>query len=344
VPLALAVLAIAVWRVPESWENGASKSLDYLGAGLTTLGLGLLVYGLIESSRFGFGHPLVVGTLGLGALLLSLFLLIEAHARQPMLPLALFHSRNFSGANLMTFFLYTALSGSMFFVPLNLIQVQGYSPTAAGAAWIPFILILFFLSRWSGGLVKHHGAKLPLLVGPSIAALGFLIFMLLGVGGSYWITFFPAVLVLGVGMALSVAPLTTTVMNAVPNNRAGIASGVNNAVSRVGGLLGIAVLGIVILHSFSRELDHRLIRADIPPEVRLSIDEQRFRLAAAMLPSNMDDETRIALRQAINESFIAGFRMVMLAAVGLALASALCAWIMIGGRLVRNSDAGQTLP
>jgi EmrB/QacA subfamily drug resistance transporter len=330
VPLAIAVLAIAIFRVPESREDDESKSLDWLGAGLATLGLGMLVYGLIESSRFGFGNPLVGGTLAGGALSLVVFLLTEAHAREPMLPSRLFRSRNFSGANLMTFFLYTALSGSMFFVPLNLIQVQGYSATAAGAAWIPFILILFFLSRWSGGLVKRHGAKLPLVVGPSIAALGFLMFTLLGIGGSYWTTFFPAVVVLGLGMALSVAPLTTTVMNAVPKNGAGIASGVNNAVSRIGGLLGIALLGIVIVYAFNRELDHRLARAELDTEVRLSIDEERVRLAGARLPRGMDEKTRIALRQAINESFVVGFRMVMVVAVGLALASSLCAWIMIG--------------
>jgi hypothetical protein len=185
---------------------------------------------------------------------------------------------------------------------------------------------------------------LPLGVGPSIAALGFLIFIQLGIGGSYWATFFPAVVVLGLGMALSVAPLTTTVMNAVANNRVGIAYGVNNAVSRVGGLLGIALLGIVIVHAFNRELDHRLARPDIPPEVRLSVDEQRVRLAGASLPASLDDEPRVALRQAINESFVGGFRMVMAAAVGLALASALCAWIMIGGTPAGNSDAGQTLP
>jgi EmrB/QacA subfamily drug resistance transporter len=332
VPLALAVLAIAILRVPESRENGESKSLDWWGAGLATLGLGTLVYGLIESSRFGFDHPLVIGTLVAGALSLAVFLLTEARARNPMLPLALFRSRNFSGANLMTFFLYTALGGSMFFVPLNLIQVQGYSATAAGAAWIPFILILFFLSRWSGGLVKRHGAKLPLVVGPTVAAVGFLIFMLPGIGGSYWTTFFPAVVVLGLGMALSVAPLTTTVMNAVPKNRAGIASGVNNAVSRIGGLLGVAVFGIVILHAFNRELDHRLTRVDMPPEVRRSIDEQRVRLAGAELPSGIGDQTRAALRQAINESFVVGSRIVMMTAVGLALASALCALILIGNR------------
>ena len=307
-----------------------SESLDWLGSGLGTLGLGTLVYGLIESSRFGFGHPLVICTLVVGVLSLAIFLLVEAHARNPMLPLTLFRSRDFSGANLMTFFLYTALGGSLFFVPLNLIQVQGYSATAAGAAWIPFILILFFLSRWAGGLVQKHGAKLPLVAGPAIAALGYALFTFLGIDGSYWTTFFPPVVVLGLGMAVSVAPLTTTVMNAVPKSRAGIASGINNAVSRIGGLLGIAVLGIVVLHAFNRELDQRLARLDIPPEVRRSIDDQRVRLAGAELPPGIDDQTQVALRQAINESFVVGFRVVMMTAVGLALVSALCALIMIG--------------
>ena len=329
VPLSLVVLAISLLRVPESRDEDENKSLDWRGAGLTTLGLGMLVYGLIESSRLGFGHPLVIGTLVVGALSLAIFLLVEAHVREPMLPLTLFRSRDFSGANLLTFFLYTALGGSLFFVPLNLIQVQGYSATAAGAAWIPFILIMFFLSRWSGGLVRSRGAKLPLVAGPVIAASGYALFILPGIGGSYWTTFFLPVVVLGLGMAVSVAPLTTTVMNAVPKNRAGIASGINNAVSRVGGLLGIAVLGIVVLYAFNRELDRGLARLDTPPEVHRFIDDQRVRLAGAELPPGIDDQTEVALRQAIDESFVAGFRVVMMTAVGLALVSAVCALLMI---------------
>ena len=330
VPLAVVVLAISFLRVPESRDNAESKSLDWLGAGLGTLGLGALVYGLIESSRLGFGHPLVISTLVVGVLALTIFLLFEANAREPMLPLTLFRSRDFSGANLMTFFLYTALGGSLFFVPLNLIQVQGYSATAAGAAWIPLILILFFLSRWAGGLVRTHRAKWPLVAGPTIAALGYALFTFLGIGGSYWTTFFPPVVVLGLGMAVSVAPLTTTVMNAVPKNRAGIASGINNAVSRIGGLLGIAVLGIVVLHAFNRELDQRLARLDIAPEIRRFIDDQRVRLAGAELLRDTDDQTQLAVRKEINESFVVGFRAVMMTAAGLALISALCALIMIG--------------
>ncbi len=340
VPLALGVLAISFLHVPESRDDDGSKRLDWLGAGLATLGLGTLVYALIESSRLGFGHPLVLVTLIAGALSLMAFLMVEARSQNPMLPLTLFHSRDFSGANLLTLFLYTALGGGMFFLPLNLIQVQGYSATAAGAVWLPFIFIMFFLSRWSGGLVKSYGAKLPLVVGPIIAALGYALFTLPGVGGAYWTTFFPAVAVLGLGTAVSVAPLTTTVMNAVAENKAGAASGVNNAASRLAGLLGIAILGIVILHAFNHELDRRLARLDITPEVQRSIDEQRVRLAGAELPSGVDDETRVTLRRAINKSFVFGFKVVMMTSVALALVSALSAFTMIEGKVLKPHRLG----
>lgn len=331
VPIALVVLGLSYWRVPESRDAG-KKRLDWLGAGLATLGLGSLVYGLIESSRLSFAHPLVLVALAGGAVSLALFIVIEARSPDPMLPLTLFRSRNFSGANLLTLFLYAALSGAMFFVPLNLIQVQGYSPTQAGAALLPFILILFLLSRWSGGLITRYGAKAPLVAGPIVAALGYALFIRPGVGGAYWVTFFPAVVVLGFGMALSVAPLTTTVMSAVEVNRAGVASGINNAVSRTAGLLGIAILGIVMLHAYSRGLDRRLAPLSVTAEARSSIDEQRARLGATEPPAGVNDETRAELKRAIDESFVFGFRMVMTTAVALALASALSAFMMIEGK------------
>jgi EmrB/QacA subfamily drug resistance transporter len=332
VPLAVVVLALSYWRVPESRDGAGAQRLDWLGAGLATASLGAIVYGLIESSRLGFGHPMVLSALAGGAIALILFILVETRSQFPMLPLTLFRSRNFSGANLLTLFLYTALSGGMFFVPLNLIQVQGYSATQAGAAWLPFILILFFLSPWSGGLVSRYGSKVPLVAGPILAALGFALFMLPVVGGSYWTTFFPPVAVVGFGMALSVAPLTTTVMSSVGADRAGIASGVNNAVSRTAGLLGIAILGIVVLHAFSSELDRRLAPLPITAEVRRAIAEQRVRLAAIEPPEGVSDETRAALRQVIDESFVFGFRVVMATAVGLALASAASAFVLIKGK------------
>jgi MFS family permease len=262
--------------------------------------------------------------------LIALFLW-EAHTQNPMLPLTLFRSRDFSGANLLTFFLYSALGGTLFFLPLNLIQVQGYAATAAGAALLPFILIMFFLSRWSGGLVDRYGAKLPLVVGPIIAGAGFALFAVPGVGAAYWSKFFPAIVVLGLGMATSVAPLTTTVMNAVPGNRVGIASGINNAISRAAGLLAIAVLGIVMLHAFDRALDRHLFALKLPASVQHSMEEQRINLAAATLPEEISPPLREILKQAINESFVEGFRCVMFIGAGLAIASAISSFVLING-------------
>lgn len=335
-PLAVVVLLISFCRVPESRDEGATKNLDWPGAALATVGLGGVVYGFIESSRLGFADKQVIGALLIGVLSLAVFFVLEARSRNPMLPLDLFRSRNFSGANLLTLFLYTALSGSMFFMPLNLIQVHGYSATAAGAAWLPFILIMFFLSRWSGGLVSRYGAKLPLVAGPIIASMGYALFIIPNAGGTYWTTFFPGVVVLGLGMATSVAPLTTTVMNSVAERHAGVASGVNNAVSRTAGLFGVAILGIVILHAYNGELDRRLEKLPLAPETRTVVDQQRVRLAGAELPSSIGNATQVELRKSINESFVFGFRVVMLTAVGLALASALSALVMIEGKAVEH--------
>ncbi|HXM35256.1 MAG TPA: MFS transporter, partial [Pyrinomonadaceae bacterium] len=275
------------------------------------------------------GSRSVVAALVWGTVSLTTFLFHETRVKNPMLPLDLFRSITFGGANLLTFLLYAALGGALFFLPLNLIQVQGYSATAAGAALLPFVVLMFLLSRWSGSLTDRFGARLPLVLGPVIAAAGYVLLMLPGAAGSYWTTFFPAVVVLGLGMAISVAPLTTTVMTAVSEERAGTASGINNAVARVAGLLAIAVLGIVMLHTFSRRFEERLIAINIPIEIRNSLSEQRG-LAAIELPMNLPPDTRVQIKQAVAGAFVSGFRVIMLIAAGLSLASAASSWLTIG--------------
>jgi EmrB/QacA subfamily drug resistance transporter len=335
VPIALFIIIVSLRRVPESSDK-ESKGLDWLGAILVTFGLSTLVYGLIESSRLGLGDRSVMTALAAAVALLALFLIVEARVSNPMLPLTLFRSRTFTGANLLTFLLYGALSGTLFFLPLNLIQVQHYSATAAGAAFLPFILIIFLLSRWAGGLVERYGPKIPLIIGPLIAALGFALFMLPGVNAGYWPNFFPPVAVLGTGMAISVAPLTTTVMNSVAQNRVGIASGVNNAVARGAGLLAIAVLGIVMLHSFNGALDRRLADENVPSAVWESLQTQRTKLAAASLPQDVDQITRQFIGHAISESFVHAFRLIMAIGATLATVSAIVAWILIGSQRRRR--------
>jgi MFS family permease len=239
---------------------------------------------------------------------------------------------NFSGANLLTLLLYAALGALLFFLPYNLIQVQGFTPTQAGAANLPLILILFFLSRWAGGLVAHYGAKLPLVIGPVVAACGFLMFARPGIGGNYWTTYFPAMIVLGLGMSGVVAPLTTTVMNSVNEGQAGVASGVNNAVSRVASLLSIAVLGMVAFYVFNNQLAQKLNSSTLTAPVKQAVLEQRNRLTQIEPPKGLNSDQQQVLKRSIDESFLSGFRWVMFISAGLALLSALSAWSMIEGK------------
>ena len=330
-PIAAAVIVISLWHIPESRSSTAEK-VDWLGAVLVTTGLGGMVYGFVESTDLGWRSPFVAGSLLLGTAALALFVIVERREASPMLPLQLFASRNFTGANLLTLFLYAAIGVFFFLFPLDLIQVQGYSATKAGAAILPMIVLVFLLSRWSGGLVTRYGPRRPLIVGPLIVALGFVLFALPGASGAYWTTFFPPIIVLGLGLAVTVAPLTTVVMNSVDQDHVGIASGINNAVSRVAGVLAIAVLGIVMVSAFGSRLNSTLSELSLSPEVLREVQANENKLAGLQVPRNLDASTAQAVRDSVQSAFVYGFRMVVLICAGLAVASAAITAKMISNR------------
>jgi MFS family permease len=321
VPLAAIVVVISIWHIPET-RIPTGRHLDWLAAFTATIGVGGVVYGFLESANLGWRHPRIISSLSAGVAALIAFVVVEARvAKSPLVPLALFRSASFSGANLMTLFLYSALGVFFFLLPLNLIQVQGYSATAAGAAGLPMILLMSTLSRWSGGLVGHYGPRLPLIIGPLIAGAGFVLFAMLSGRGSYWNTFFPAFIVLGLGMAVTVAPLTTVVMSSVEQEHAGAASGINNAVARVAGVLAIAILGLLLVNTFKCGLTHSLAGLNLAPGISRDLQRNAIRLAGLNPPGKLDARTSAAIRGAITTSFEFGFRVIMLTCASLAVIS-----------------------
>jgi EmrB/QacA subfamily drug resistance transporter len=254
VPFGVVSAALAVLFSEESKAPDA-KSIDWRGATMIVLSLICITWGLGALAKHGFADPCVGGTMILGIAAFFGFLALEA--REParaMMPLALFRSRSFSGANVMTLLLYFALSGTLYFLPFGLIRLGGYTATQAGAALLPLAIIIGFGSRLAGGLADKFGSRSSLTFGPIIAAIGLGVLAFADYRTSYWTDIFPSVCILAIGLAVTVAPLTASVMSSVGSGHAGIASGVNNAVARVAGLIAVAALGAVLFASFSWHL------------------------------------------------------------------------------------------
>lgn len=321
VPLLLVVIAVSLWRVPESRSEEA-RGLDGWGAVLATVALALVTFGLLESQVRAIQSLRVWAPIFAGIGVFGGFLWTEHRSRHPMMPLQLFRSSTFRGANSVTLFLYMALGGALFFLPFNLIQVQGFTATQAGLALLPVIGSITVLSRWAGGLIERVGARPPLVIGPAITAVGFALLAVPGAQAGYWTGFFPGLLAVGIGMGVAVAPLTTSVMNAVPESRVGTASGVNNAVARLANLLAVALFGLVVIAVFVPSLDTRLSGLDLPTEARAQIEAERTDLAATEPPDTLPEDVQAEVRDAIDASYVDGFRWAMLSAALLAAASA----------------------
>lgn len=338
-PIGIAALIVLFFFVPESRDETATGPIDYFGAVLVTLGLAGVTYGFISAPDLGFANPLVWGTLSLGILFLIGFVWVEARKTNPMLPLKLFKFRSFSGANLLTLFLYGGLSAGTFFLSLNLVQVQGYTKTLAGFAFLPFALLLIAMSRWSGGLVDVRGPRLPLILGPALAGCGFFLMSFAGMTrgpSDYWTAFLPGIVFFGIGMGFTVAPLSTTVMGSVATHYSGTASGINNAVSRTAGALTIAIVGALALTVFARGLETKTAGLNLSTQAQISLQQQAKNLAGAEVPAGIDPPASTTIALSIKQSFVDTFRLVMIICAVMGWISALMAALLIEPKFNRQ--------
>lgn len=339
-PLGIVSLLILYRYVPESRDEEVSSRIDIPGAVLATLSLAGLSYGFISAPDFGFGDARIIVSLGAGLLALIAFILVESRSDHPMMPLHLFRSRTFSGTNLLTLFLYGAGSMYSFFLSLNLVQVQGYSESEAGLAFVPFALVVSVLSPWAGGLVDRYGPRLPLIIGPTLVGIGFAVIGSIGQTNgwaSYWTTFFPGVILYGLGMGITIAPLTTSVMSSVATHYSGTASGINNAVSRTAGVLTTAILGGLALFFFIDALSLRTDGIDLSQEARAELRIEAQKLAGAVAPEAVPPEHVSAVEQSIRLAFIDTFQVVLLICASMAILSAIMAALLVEKQL---GDAG----
>lgn len=335
--LPLAILSLyALSFAPETKDETAPRQLDFAGAVAIVLSLAGLTYGLVTLGDLGIEagiqDPLVLLGLLVGVLSLIAFVFIEARSDHPMVNLEVFRSRTFSGANVMTGFLYGALSGALIFLPINLIGVQGYEASSAGFTMLPVGILLTLLSPWAGGLLDRYGPRPPLIVGPLIVGLGFFLISLVGITNGptdYFTSFFPGILGIGLGMGITVAPLTGTVMGAVDSSHSGIASGINNAVTRSAQVLVTALVGAIVLVIFAATLKTELLPLNLAEEARQQIEASAGNLINTVIPDTLDELNQEAVTSAVKISFVQTFQTIVRICAVLCLLSATMAAIII---------------
>jgi EmrB/QacA subfamily drug resistance transporter len=342
VPIGVAALLFLWWKVSESREEDMTKGLDFPGAALIAFGLALLTFGFLRMPEMGLRDGKVYGSIIAGIIFLVAFIVVEHKSRHPMLPLSLFRNLTFSGANLLTFFLYAGLGAGMLFLSLNMVQVQGYSQLESGLTFLPFTVLMIGIARLAGSLADKRGPRLFLIVGPCLAGAGLLLlsFVKQTPGpGSYWTTFFPGILVLGLGMSLTVAPLTATVMGAVGNHLSGTASGVNNAITRIAGVFANAVFGSLAVLFFSTAVQKDIDRTSLNPQQKEAVVAQAINLGNALPPAELDATQQTAVTKVYHAAFVDAYGKIMRASALLGFLGGLMALLFIRSKAVTKDAA-----
>jgi EmrB/QacA subfamily drug resistance transporter len=334
IPLAAITLLLLLLKIPVDQAPRHRVCIDWWGALSVSAGMAGLTYGLIQWSQAGLDDRVVPVTVLAGALALIVFVVIQRNVRQPLLPLDIFRSRTLTVACLLTLLFYVATYGFLFFLPLNLIQVQHYDPAVAGLAQLPLMVMVIVLSRSAGKLVDRHGPRLPLTIGPALAGIGFWLLAAPGVtagAGDFAETFLPGLLLVGAGLGLSAAPLSTTVIGAVSPRHVGLASGINSTLSRFAAVLAIATLGPVAIVAFDRSLEAHVARLGLPAEAQARLKHESVRLSETRPPVGLSPEASLEVRKAVELAFVDAFRLIAWLAAALSWIGALLAVCLPGG-------------
>ena len=339
VPIGIAALIMVWLQVKESRDEDSDHAIDFPGVVAIAAGLALVTFGFLRIPAVGLHNWQVYGSLIAGILFLAAFILIEFKSKHPMMPLQLFANATFSGANLLTFFLYGGLGAGMLFLSLNMVQVQGYSQLQSGLTFLPFTVVMISLARFAGGLADKYGPRLLLICGPAAAGAGLLILSFVKQSSgpaAYWTTFFPGIVVLGLGMSFTVSPLTAAVMGSVSDHFSGTASGVNNAVTRIANVFANAIFGALAVLFFSVALQQQLTGLKISGKEKQEIKAQSGNLGNARVPAIIGANNKAAIETAYHKSFINAYAKIMRISAGLGFLAALMAFIFIKNKVVRK--------
>jgi EmrB/QacA subfamily drug resistance transporter len=341
VPIGIASLIILWFKVPESRDMQSNHSIDYFGSVTIIVGLALLTYGFLKIPQAGFKNTLVYFSIGTGIIALILFILIEKKSNHPMMPLQLFKNKTFTGTNLLTFFLYAGLFAGMLFLTLNMVQIQGYSQLQAGLTLLPFTILIILFSRWSGSLSDKYGPRRFLIGGPLLVSIGLLMLSFIkhtNGPSDFWVTYFPGIFIFGLGMSLTVTPLTSTVMGALPNHYSGTASGINNAISRISNVFTNAIVGALAILFFTGYLSNEVTRMSLKKDVTTEVIQQAANLGDAKVPSEVSDENKSEVATLYKKGFVQTYTKVMQISAAMAFAAALIAFVFISDDKIKTKD------